>query len=253
MKLAVLGDSLSEGVVSAPWVRYLQALAEGEAEELPNAPRIANLHVSNFSTGGDLAYNGMLRLTDVLAYEPDACIVFLGANDASAFLSESWMLWYVERKCGPSRPSEEFFVKSMRRIVSTLRQKCVTFVCTIPPQGENLTLPINARIRRYNTHIRTLCEEYGAEIIDVYSLLAAHIPANYHAPHFNPDGPHYHRSCAWHEAGISFDEIARRHGLVITSDFCHLTETSARAVAHLVAQHLPSAATRAEHRREDRC
>lgn len=224
MKLAVLGDSLSEGEVSAPWVDYLTELT--------------GVCVHNFSTGGDLAYNGMLRLADVLACEPDACVVFLGANDASAFLSESWMQWYVERKCGPAHPSEDFFVSSLRTIVRRLTQQSRTFVCTIPPQGEDLALPINARIRRYNAHIRAICGRYGAIVIDVYSLLAARIPAGYVAPHFDPDGPHYHQLKAWHEAGVSFDDITRRHGLVITCDFCHLSDESGKAVARLVAEHL---------------
>src|SRR5436305_1754160 len=52
--------------------------------ELRRRPQNRNVQFRNFGVGGDLAYNAVQRLPNVVACRPDCVIVWIGGNDVFA-------------------------------------------------------------------------------------------------------------------------------------------------------------------------
>ena len=55
--------------------------------ELRRRPRNGQFEFRNFGVGGDLAYNALQRLPDVLACRPSKVVVWVGGNDVFAVVS----------------------------------------------------------------------------------------------------------------------------------------------------------------------
>ena len=75
--VACLGASATDATGSYDWIR-----------DLALRPNNASLRFYRFAEGGDLAYNGLQRLPDIVNCHPDYVIVLLGDNDVLALISK---------------------------------------------------------------------------------------------------------------------------------------------------------------------
>jgi lysophospholipase L1-like esterase len=55
--------------------------------ELERRPQNRRFRFDNFGVGGDLAFNALQRLPDVLACRPKIVVVWIGGNDVLALVS----------------------------------------------------------------------------------------------------------------------------------------------------------------------
>src|SRR5689334_897484 len=96
--VACLGSSTTEAKGSYDWIADLQA-----------RPSNASFQFLNFGKGGDLAFNALRRLPDVIHRQPDQVIILIGGNDAMTRsfpnLKRALKMW----KRLPVEPSQEWF------------------------------------------------------------------------------------------------------------------------------------------------
>src|SRR5512146_3284028 len=73
-----LGDSITRGQISASFIDQLEQRLAGQG-----------LRFINSGVNGDLAYNVLRRLDDVIEIKPDVVILMIGTNDIVATLRRS--------------------------------------------------------------------------------------------------------------------------------------------------------------------
>ncbi|MFL6304470.1 MAG: SGNH/GDSL hydrolase family protein [Candidatus Sulfotelmatobacter sp.] len=113
----------------------------------------------NFGVGGDLAYNALQRLSQVIESDPQKVAVFIGANDYLGIVSAKLRRFYRFIKKLPQDPSPEWFRTNLQTIVRRLKEDTSAdlALCSLAPIGEDLdsTNPfqrqINLQVRRFST------------------------------------------------------------------------------------------------------
>jgi lysophospholipase L1-like esterase len=95
----------------------------------------------NFGVGGDLAYNALQRLPQVIACRPEKVVVWIGGNDVLALVSPKLRRFFRMSKHLPTEPSLEWFRGSIRAIAHRLKMETAACValCSLPPIGEDPT------------------------------------------------------------------------------------------------------------------
>jgi lysophospholipase L1-like esterase len=229
-----LGASLTEGTVSYD---YLELLRE--------RPGLAGFRFVNRGANSELAWNGLQRLDAVIADRPDFVTILIGTNDVNATLSERNRLRYVTFNHLPvSHPDLPWYEESLRAIVARLRGETTARIAllSLAVIGEDPDHEANRRIALYNEAIRRVAEEAGAAYLPLYermiAYLRAHEPERVHLPPRLEyrDGLHnIGNAIALHAGGLSWDEVSRRNGLLLTTDCLHLNRTGAGMVADLIA------------------
>lgn len=223
-----LGASITHGRLSASWVELL-------AQRLrPRGFRLVNAGIN-----GDLAYNARRRLPDVIACQPDAVVVLVGTNDVLAGYSPRGEARY-RSKALPTRPTIAWYRENLQGIVSELKQRTRARIalCALPMLGEDLSAPINQRLREYNTVVREVTEQEQVTFVPVYDVLAqelaAHRPSGGHG--FNPDGlwPLIKAMLLRFVLGWSWGRIAASNGYLLLTDGIHLDDRAAARLADLV-------------------
>src|SRR5207244_13610526 len=71
----------------------------------------------NFGVGGDLAYNALQRLTDVIASCPKKIVVFIGGNDVLALVSAKARTFFRISKRLHRDPSTEWFRENLTTVL----------------------------------------------------------------------------------------------------------------------------------------
>jgi lysophospholipase L1-like esterase len=122
--------------------------------------------------GGDLAYNALQRLSDVIASHPKKIVVFIGGNDVLALVSTKVRRFFRISKRLPRDSSPEWFRENLRAIV--LRVKAETSatiaLCSLPPIGEDPVFSnpfqseLNRRIEEFSDIIKGIARQEGTDI-----------------------------------------------------------------------------------------
>jgi lysophospholipase L1-like esterase len=126
----------------------------------------------NFGVGGDLAYNALQRLSDVIASHPKKIVVFIGGNDVLALVSTKVRRFFRISKRLPRDSTPEWFRENLRAIV--LRVKAETSatiaLCSLPPIGEDPVFSnpfqseLNRRIEEFSDIIKGIARQEGTDI-----------------------------------------------------------------------------------------
>ncbi len=224
--LVCAGDSITHALVSADYVSLL------EHDLAPSGVEVVN---AGFS--GDLAWNLLQRLGDVVACRPDVVTVLIGTNDVAAHIDDSWRDNYLKAQRLPQHPTLDWYADNLRAIVDRLHTETSARVVLIeiPPLGEDLTSADNDRVRSYNEIVRSVGAETGVTVLALFDHLAAALAEHPGSTPF--DGTKKAMVRAAYRRVLrraSYDEIADREGLHVLSDHVHLAERGARVVADLV-------------------
>jgi lysophospholipase L1-like esterase len=97
--VACLGSSSTAGKGQA--FNWIEALQKQLGQE--------RFVLRNFGVGGDLAYNALQRLPNVIGANPGKIVVLIGANDVLALVSAKVRRFYRVAKRLPRDPSPEWF------------------------------------------------------------------------------------------------------------------------------------------------
>ncbi|HXP07721.1 MAG TPA: SGNH/GDSL hydrolase family protein, partial [Acidobacteriaceae bacterium] len=111
MIVACLGSSSTAGRGQAfDWI--------GELKQRPGNQRV---RFYNFGVGGDLAYNAVERLPQVVTCRPDKVVVWIGGNDVLALVSVKMQRFLRLSKHLPRAPSPEWFRENIEMIAHRLK------------------------------------------------------------------------------------------------------------------------------------
>jgi lysophospholipase L1-like esterase len=223
-----LGASIVHGRVSVDFVELLRRQFAGSDTVFVNAGR-----------NGDLAYNVLTRLDPVIACTPDAVIILVGTNDVQCTLDPRIARLLVRGKRLPVVPTLDWYRANLEEIVARLKQEthAAIALASLPVLGEELDSLANARIRTYNAVIQQVAAQQGVAYLPVHERQEAYLLAHPATPGrtYAPAMPLVMVAALQHFLlGWSFDAIAQRNGLQLTTDLFHMNSRGAAMIADLV-------------------
>ncbi|HEV3272614.1 MAG TPA: GDSL-type esterase/lipase family protein [Candidatus Methylacidiphilales bacterium] len=233
MKTVVcFGASLTAGTVSFNYLDLLEA-----------RPSLAEFRFLNHGVNGDLAWNGLQRLDRVIAERPDFVAILIGTNDVNATMSERNLLRYKALNHLPSEPTLAWYESNLAEIVGRLKREtsAALALLSLAVIGEDLEHEANRKIALYNEAIRRVAREENIACLPLHERMVAYLREHEEEraqlpPRLNyRDGLHNTgNALALHTAGLSWDEVSRRNGLLVTTDGLHLNSVGAGMIADLI-------------------
>ncbi|MER9647897.1 SGNH/GDSL hydrolase family protein [Mesorhizobium sp. M0199] len=126
--------------------------------ELRRRPGYGQFEFRNFGVGGDLAYNALQRLPDVLACRPGKVIVWVGGNDVLALVSRKVRRFFSLWKRLSRTPSPDWLHENLAETARRLKRGTAADIglCSLPPIGEApdsddpVQSELNRRIKEYS-------------------------------------------------------------------------------------------------------
>ncbi len=233
MKTVVcFGASLTAGTVSFNYVDLLAA-----------RPSLAGFQFINRGVNGDLAWNGLERLDRVIAERPDFVSILIGTNDVNATLSERNSLRYKALNHLPSEPTLAWYEGNLGMIVKRLKRE--TFarlaILSLAVIGEDLDHEANRKVDLYNDAIRRVARAENLDYLPLHERIVAYLREHegdrVHLPprlEYSDGLTNVGNAFALHAGGLSWDEVSRRNGLLVTTDCLHLNSVGAGMIADLI-------------------
>jgi lysophospholipase L1-like esterase len=225
--LVCAGDSITQGMMSANWVRRVAAAV---------APTVDTV---NAGVNGDLAWNLLTRLDDVIACQPAIVTVLIGTNDAAAQISPKWSDGAMKTKHLPQHPTPEWYRDNLHRIVDRLNSNTSARIAlmSLPPLGDTTDGRCEDLIAPYNAIIHDVASQTAVPVLPVHERIAELIAANTASTRW--DGTKKLMLAALGRRFLlrqTWDAIARHNGFTTSTDGVHLNETAAARIAALVEQ-----------------
>jgi lysophospholipase L1-like esterase len=221
-----VGDSITQGSVSANYVDLLAKRKAADGFEFVNA-----------GVNGNLAWNVLQRLDAVIARRPDVVTLLVGTNDVNATLNEKWQGRYRKEQRLPLRANLAWYRENVAAILDRLAAEstALVLVVEIPMLGEDLTSTLNRRINEYNAALRGICSERGVKCLLLYDRLVSLMPPDHVPPPYTGDRMLIVKALVSHLLlRRSWDEVSRRNGLTVLTDHIHLNDRAAVALANLI-------------------
>ena len=241
MRIVFFGDSLTEGLDGASYLRVLEERARADV-------RLAGVELINAGVGGDTVVNLARRLErDVVPHQPDWVVLFSGVNDCTTYLlrrSLPTLTNYRSRRYfsgykgvrGPVTP--ERFRDGLRIVVEGLRARTMAgiAICTPSTYGESLHSRAWRTLGRYATIARQVAAERDCLLLDIRAAIERELAA---VPERSLATRLRAVPARWqHEAGIEARSHAR--GYAITHDGVHYNARGAALVASVFERWLLS-------------
>ena len=239
-RVAFLGASLTHGTISADFTARCAARAGVDAGDVINA-----------GVNGDLAWNALQRLPQVMACKPAVVVVLVGSNDVMSSLDRKRAERYRRVKRLPQEPTLDWYAENIAAIVDgVVAAGARPILCTLPPLGEKLDDDVNAKVRAYNEAIALVGKVKDVAVVDVHAAVvielgidASHgIGARRAARDFWASDRLMVRSMFLrHILGWTWSRISARNGYRFLTDGIHINDDAADIVAMSVSSSLASA------------
>jgi lysophospholipase L1-like esterase len=208
--------------------------------ELRRPPGNRQFEFRNFGVGGDLAYNALQRLPDVLACRPRKVIVWVGGNDVLALVSPKVRRFFTLSKRLPHTPSPDWFQENLAEIARRLKRETAADIglCSLPPIGEApdsddpFQSELNRRIEEYSAIVAAIAHEERCGYVPLHEALSEAVRASpgrtFTAFNFLPFYRDAFRVLVLRQ---SPDNVARRNGWQFHTDGVHLNSRAGLIVA----------------------
>lgn len=228
IRLSCLGDSITRGQLSVDYVDTLVRRHGAHA-----------LRVRRFGVNGDFAHNLLQRLDEVVATPADAITVLIGTNDARASLPGYPVERWMKRKQLPQRPTRTWFRDCLAATVARLQRETGAAIAllSLPALGQ---VPVAAPMRaaaEYSRTIEEVAPEAGVAYLPLHERQVEVLRREGGAPvPYRELTPARYIGTRLHQRllGRSLDSIARRRGLVLTTDHIHQNSRGAALIAEVV-------------------
>jgi acyl-CoA thioesterase I len=225
--LVCAGDSITQGVISANWVRQVAAAL---------APALDTV---NAGISGDLAWNLLTRLDEVIACQPAVVTVLIGTNDVASQISAKWSDGCMKSKRLPQRPSPGWYTDNLYQIVQRLKSETVARIAlmSLPPLSDAVDGRWADLLGPYNEIIHDVATQSAVPVLPVHEGITGLLVANPTSTQW--DGTRKLMGAAGLRRLVlrqTWDAIARRHGFTTTTDGVHLSEAAAARIATLVEE-----------------
>lgn len=224
--VVVAGASIVRGRASVDFVQMLR-------ERFPARAFV------NAGVNGNVAWELLQRIDQVIACRPAQVVILIGTNDVQATLSPDATRETRESKHLPEDPSIGWYTACMTEIVTRLQAAGASVaLCSLPPIGQDLAAPVNVVVREANTALRGVCDATGASYLPVYEHLAdllASQGATTGPAWTGSWGPGAASLVEHFVLGRSYDAIALGRGWILSPDGVHMDSTGAGIIADAVA------------------
>ncbi|MGW1507156.1 SGNH/GDSL hydrolase family protein [Streptomyces mirabilis] len=224
--LVCAGDSITHGAMTPNWVtRVADTMAP-------------TMDTVNAGFTGDLAWNLLSRLDDIIACRPTAVTLLIGTNDALAQISRSWSDGYMKAQHLPQRLTAQWYEENVRQIIHRLQSETTAAIAlmSLPPLGDTTKGRWHDYVAPYNAIVQAVATQAGVEVLPVHDRIADLITDEPQKPW---DGTKKLMGAALARHFLlrrPWDAVARRHGFATTTDGVHLSTTAAARIAALVEQ-----------------
>jgi acyl-CoA thioesterase-1 len=209
------GDSLTHASLSSDYVARLRERHRSEEYEFVNAGQ-----------NGDTSATLLSRMQDVIALQPGLVTVLIGTNDA--------------RVLGGTPDALEAYRANLRAILAGLREHthAALAILSIPPLGEDVGSTMNRALGEYCRVIAETAAETRAAYLPLGERLSDLIVRFAGADHDRRPfrvAPALLMGAAFRHFVLrqTWDQIAARRGLIVTTDRIHLSDRSANVLADL--------------------
>ena len=224
-----VGNSITHGRVS---YNYVNILSERLSDH--------GYHFTNAGINGNLAYNVVKRLDEIIKCDPDYVTVLIGTNDANASLSKKNSSRYMKDMALPEIPNAEFFRKNVKELISRLKKRtnAKIAILSLPPIGEEIKHMAWQRTKEYSDIIQGIAEADNIDYLPLHETITEYILLEDHRPKLS-----YDNGFRWimikgifshFLLGTSFDKISANNGFLILTDFLHLNSRGAKMTADLI-------------------
>ncbi len=237
--MACLGASATEAGGSYDWIA-----------NLAQRPRNSHLSFYRFAEGGDLAYNGLQRVPEIVGCRPDYVVILLGNNDVLALLSTKVARFDRLAKQLPRSPSPQWYRDVMDEIVDRLKAGTEARIglCSLIPMGEDpesanaFQSDLNRYVKDYSGVLSNIAHAHGVSYLPVCERITELICASPgRALSSFTFLPFYRDALRQFVLRKTNDEIGHLNGWRFHRDGIHLNSRSGRLVADLVQGFLDTA------------
>jgi acyl-CoA thioesterase-1 len=234
-----LGDSHTHATVAASFVEILERGTLGGRFSFVNA-----------GINGDLAYNMLKRLDDVLALRPAVVSILAGSNDMKAFVHKSLAEGSTRDKgpfpAGVTLPSEEFYASSLSSIVSAIRTalpETKILLVELPPLGEGGEQAI---IKRGNAIVRKVVSDNSVQkvkLVPIFDALCdaakelrakAGLRPERKMPDVNLMSAIIIASARHYFLFQDWDTVGKKMGWTVLTEGLHLNEVACKIIAQAI-------------------
>ena len=179
MRIVFLGDSLTEGVTGASYLRILKRLV---ADDLG----LRGVKLINAGRGGDTVFQVARRVTrDVAPHTPDWVVVFVGVNDCRTWYAHSAFpptratlgsAYYFLRRKGIWRAvTPRRYAAALRALLDDLRARTPARIalCTPATASESHDARAERMLDAYVEAVRDVARERACSLIDARAAFLA--------------------------------------------------------------------------------
>jgi lysophospholipase L1-like esterase len=232
-RMVCAGDSNTRGQYG---VSYVQMLAERLGGN--------DVAVTGAGVNGDCSYNLLQRLDPIIEQRPDVVTVLIGSNDAWSTLSDANARKMMKRKNLPTAPSLSEYRENLAAIVARLGAETEARIAlaSLPVLGQDLGSPAARASEEFSEVVKTMAADHGLTYLPLHERQCEYL-ANSAAPVLPfPDGlAERYKSVLQHFVlRRSYDGIARRRRLALTTDFIHQNSLGATIIADLIEEFVRS-------------
>ena len=214
MRVVFLGDSLTEGVDGASYLRVLGALVGSNV-------RPGDVTLINAGRGGDTVLHLARRVAhDVVPHAPDWVVIFVGVNDCRTwYVRRSFptranlgSVYYFLRRKGIWRAvTPQRYTDGLRTLIDTLRTRTSARIalCTPATASEALDARAERMLDCYATQVREVAQARECALIDIRAAFQAAMAQRADSPpkgyRLTCDGVHLSDAGAELVAGVIHD------------------------------------------------
>lgn len=230
--VACLGDSNTQGTMAYNFVNDLAQKMADDGYDFINA-----------GVNGDLVYNILNRLDEVIECHPDYIILLIGTNDILAGLSKANEIKFELKKNLPMKPNEAWFISNLTEVITLLKQETQAKIAilSLPLISEDTDSIAFKKAIDYSQQIHKIAINESITYLPLnewqLKYLEQHRPnpkkevATSPFAFFIPSFKHYVLKKPW-------EEISKEAGLTLTVDTVHQNQVAASMIEQLVRSFL---------------
>ena len=222
------GDSITRGTVGSNYVRLLQQRFARRGVEFVNS-----------GVNGDLAWNLLQRLDQIIACRPDVVTLLVGTNDVNATLTGGNVNFYRWSKRLPQAPTPDWYTDCIDAILRRLTAETSASIAVldIPMLGEDLGSDANRRVEAYNSALRAVAATHGVPCLPLHERLRGLLPPGHRPPPYSGRLVQMLIALLGRPLRLGFSRsrgTSAGRGLAVLTDHMHLSDRGAEVVAELI-------------------
>ena len=232
--VVLVGDSITHGKMGTSYVDLL-------AEKLDDT----HYHLVNAGINGELAWNVLQRVDEIIECNPDIVTVMIGTNDAKGGLTQKEQKSYMHRMKLPRLPDHLWFRENVISIVENLKRRTNARIAlvSIPILSEEFNHPAFIQSRNYSKTIQEIADEMNVNYLPFNEEMIAHLERHSSKsipPYENVDFGILKSMFKRYLFGRSWDDISQSNGFELLTDHVHLNSKGAEIAARLIEEFILS-------------